>query len=159
MLPGAVVCGCMLLCCVPCWGGGRVGGVGYTTEFSGHFDIEPPLNTAEIDYLIWWSKRDHREWNEFAYCDWVPSADGTKLLHNGAEKSYGAQEWVHYIISNCLMPGAVMQGYPMLAELSRYRGFTFDHILNGTVAARGENADDRWQLIVTDNIVTTKELE
>ncbi len=34
---------------------------------------------------------------------------------------------------------------------------TLDHVLNGTIDAQGEDANDRWRLIVTNNVVTTQE--
>jgi hypothetical protein len=40
--------------------------------------------------------------------------------------------------------------YP--AELQH---FAFDHELNGVIDAQGEEMDDRWQLVVTGNVVAT----
>jgi hypothetical protein len=34
-----------------------------------------------------------------------------------------------------------------------------DHVVNGVIDADGEEDDDVWQLIVTDNVVTTCEME
>ena len=32
--------------------------------------------------------------------------------------------------------------------------FTFDHTVNGTIEAQGEDPDDAWTLTVTENVVT-----
>ena len=37
--------------------------------------------------------------------------------------------------------------------------FLTGHTLNGQIKAQGEDIDDRWLLIVTDNSVTTQPLE
>ena len=38
------------------------------------------------------------------WCDWVPSEDGQHILHNGAEKSVSAEEWLYYLIEHFLRP-------------------------------------------------------
>jgi hypothetical protein len=35
-----------------------------------------------------------------------------------------------------------------------FEGFLFAHVLNGTIAAQGEEAGDRWDLVVTGNVVS-----
>jgi hypothetical protein len=36
--------------------------------------------------------------------------------------------------------------------------FTFDHVVNGTIDAQGDDPDDRWQLVVVDNEVRVHRL-
>jgi hypothetical protein len=93
------------------------------------------------------------------WCHWEPSEDGRELRWNGAEKFYYAPNWMAYLIDTFLAPEAGLAGELASPEPGRYYAeefehFTFDHVLNGTIDARGEEADDVWQLVVTDGTVT-----
>ncbi len=129
--------------------------MGYTTDFVGHVDVAPRLNNDEILYLTAFSRsrRGEREEGPYAVpgnpyapdelplrapvaegqpgyrCDWVPCWDGCCLTYNGAEKFYGSTAWLRYLIDHFLKPGAFAStlGGPQFA------GFTFDHVLDGTV--------------------------
>ncbi|ACU70079.1 hypothetical protein Caci_1153 [Catenulispora acidiphila DSM 44928] len=97
------------------------------------------------------------------WCKWEPTDDGSRIRWNQAEKFYNSEEWMAYLIRTFLMPGAALA-----AELaSRVEGhyyapefahFTFDHVVNGAIDADGEEVDDLWQLVVTDNEVTTRDM-
>ena len=118
------------------------------------------------------------------WCKWVPGEDG--IVWSGAEKFYDSAAWMEYLIDHFLKPDAVVsdpdeackpryyvvQGayvrpgdHEMVEEegltreeYERYFGqFTFDHICNGEIEAIGEDPDDRWLLIVKNNVVTTKQ--
>ncbi|MEV0898622.1 hypothetical protein [Actinoplanes sp. NPDC049802] len=92
------------------------------------------------------------------HCKWVPTAAGEALTWNGEEKFYYADRWLAFLIGAFLKPGAVVRGelddpvpgrfYPAVFE-----HFTFDHVLNGTVSAEGEEPDDLWRIEVRDNVV------
>lgn len=95
------------------------------------------------------------------WCQWEPSDDGTEISWDGVEKFYSADEWMKYIIDHFLKPGAVLQerlqsgwfadnGYPVD---ERFKHFTFDHVCNGKIEAQGEDPEDRWRLVVEDNVV------
>lgn len=96
------------------------------------------------------------------WCNWAPTADGAAIEWNGAEKFYDSVEWMQYLIDTFLRPGAALQ-----AELGdrisgraydpAFGAFTFDHTVNGTIDAQGEDDDDTWRLVVTDNHVTKTE--
>lgn len=96
------------------------------------------------------------------WCQWVPTDDGTAIVWNDDEKFYDPPEWMTYLIDTFLKPGAALQ-----AELTdpiegryyapEFASFTFDHVCNGVIAAQGENPDDQWRLIVTDNVVTVEQ--
>ena len=98
------------------------------------------------------------------WCKWEPTDDGSQIEWNQAEKFYDADAWMAYLIRTFLMPGA-----PLAEELAspvpgryyapEFSHFTFDHVVNGVIDAEGEEPDDVWQLIVTDNVVTTHEME
>jgi hypothetical protein len=155
--------------------------MGYTTDFSGSIAIEPPLNQQEIDYLNKFSGtrrmsceqgpyyvgrggfagQDHgpdvRDYNRppvgqpGLWCQWVPTADGSAIEWNGGEKFYDSEEWMAYLIGHFLKPGAAAS-----AELSFLQA---NHTLNGTIKAQGEDMDDRWKLVVKDNVVSRIDLE
>ena len=92
---------------------------------------------------------------------WQPTEDGSAIEWDGTEKFYDSEEWMAYLIETFLKPGATVQ-----AELANpvpgrdypeaFRHFTFDHEVNGTIDAQGEDAEDRWRLVVTANEVTTQ---
>lgn len=91
------------------------------------------------------------------WCQWTPTEDGSAITWDGGEKFYDSAEWMVYLIDHFLKPGAVVQG--LIASHDdhvtdeAFASFTFDHVLNGTIDAQGEESDDRWQLVVTDNRV------
>lgn len=92
------------------------------------------------------------------WCQWEPTEDGSAIQWNGTEKFYSADEWMAYLIDTFLKPGAALQ-----AELANpvdgrdypedFRHFTFDHDVNGVINAQGEDAEDKWRLVVTSNAV------
>ncbi|WP_063772022.1 MFS transporter [Kitasatospora mediocidica] len=158
-------------------------GMGYTTEFTGHVTITPPLNPAEIAYLRKFAgtRRMDRDNGPYfvdgtghagqghdpdirtfdkppagqpgLWCGWVPTADGSAIEWNRTEKFYDSPEWMTYLIDHFLKPGAHTQSNPGFAD------FTFNHLLNGTIDAQGEEPWDTWQLLVRDNKVSTSEPE
>jgi hypothetical protein len=155
--------------------------VGYTTDFSGQINIEPPLNQEEVAYLKKFNetRRMDRENGPYfvdgsgfmgqghdadvrnhnsppkgqpgLWCQWVPTEDGTAIEWDGGEKFYSSKEWMAYLIDHFLKPGALAKdALPFLQA---------NHVLNGVIKAQGEDMDDRWKLIVKDNIVMRVDLE
>ena len=103
------------------------------------------------------------------WCQWVPAVDGTGIEWDGGEKFYAAEEWMRYLIDHFLKPGAEAQramgpsSDPVALNLASnyevwFAGFTFDHVVNGTIDAQGERGEDRWRLVVKDNVVTRADL-
>lgn len=155
--------------------------MGYTTQFQGRIEIVPPLNQAEIDFLTKFAntrRMDRRNGPYFVdgsgfmgqgedadvinhnvppagqpglWCKWVPTEDGTSLVWDEREKFYHSVEWMKYLIHHFLEQGAIAA-----AELPFLQA---NHRLNGSIMAQGEDMNDRWKLIVTDNVVTTVDLE
>jgi len=156
--------------------------MGYSTDYLGHIDIDPPLNEAEIEYLTAFgqSRRclrsggpyevpDHPraetsegfatgDYNTRApgqpnlWCDWMPCWDGCCLAWNGTEKSYSMIDWLRYLIDHFLKPGAKGVGAPPLA------GFTFDHVLSGVAVGCRRDNKELTLVRVRDNKVTTRVL-
>ncbi|MFJ6215057.1 hypothetical protein ACIQGZ_17230 [Streptomyces sp. NPDC092296] len=148
--------------------------MGYTTDFTGRIDIAPPLNPSEITYLRKFADTRHNkrvggpyalsneqfgpdvidDWDHDGapgyWCNWEPTGDGAALEWNGGEKFYHSPEWMRYLIDHFLKPGARAVGH------DAFERFTFDHVLNGTIEAQGEGADDQWELLVVDNVVTAR---
>ena len=90
------------------------------------------------------------------WCPWTPSEDGTAITWDEGEKPYDIVEWMEYLIDTFLAPDAEVKriraaGDPdgLLAGVPEFA----DHVLNGQIDAQGEDPDDRWRLVVTDNVV------
>jgi hypothetical protein len=91
------------------------------------------------------------------WCHWVSNEDGTSLEWDGGEKFYDAEEWMRYLIDHFLSPDAEARDSQAARTADGYfRHFQFDHVLNGVIDAQGEESDDRWRLVVTDNVVETR---
>lgn len=98
------------------------------------------------------------------WCKWEPTQDGTAIEWNGMEKFYDSADWMEYIIDHFLKPDARLLKRIQLDTFGafgwdfdeRFKEFTFDHVLNGTIYADGEDPGDLWQLVVIDNEVETR---
>lgn len=160
--------------------------MGYTTDFTGSVAVEPALNPEEVSYLkdFAGSRRMTRTrgplyahpgadfgQSETAdvivdapdagqpglWCQWVPTDDGTEIEWDGNEKFYESPEWMKWLIQNLLAPSAREFVTFHLSEDPRLAAFTFDHVVNGVIEAQGESPDDRWNLLVVDNVVAVSE--
>lgn len=150
--------------------------MGYTTDFWGEVTVSPPLDTSEIDFLNRFagSRRMNRKKGPYfaepggnygqdrtddiinyndpppgqpgLWCQWIPSDDGKTIGWDGGEKFYNSVEWMQYIIDHFLRPGAIAK-----AELPFLQA---NHVVSGIIDAQGEEPDDRWRLVVTNNKVT-----
>lgn len=157
--------------------------MGYTTEFDGYVSVSPPLNPAEVSFLtdLANTRRMHRtegplfvtatgfagqdrtdtilDYNSpdpdqpGLWCQWEPSDSGTTIQWDGGEKFYAAAEWMKYLVTNLFAPTAREYVTQHAHEDPRLEHFTCDHTVNGFIDAQGEEPDDRWRLIVRDNVV------
>ena len=154
--------------------------MGYTTEFAGTITVDPPLNEQEVEFLNkfadtrrmhcaqgpyyvdrgGFADQEHEdgvidynrppEGQPGLWCQWVIGDEGD-IEWDGGEKFYCAAEWMEYIIDHFLKPNCIAKNaLPFLQA---------NHTCNGTIEAQGEDMDDRWKLIVTDNVVSTISLE
>ena len=151
--------------------------MGYTTKFSGEIAIDPPLSETERAYLKKFTEtrrmlcthgpyyvdrpgfmgqdRDASVINYNApsegqpglWCQWVPNEDGTALE---LDEGDFAAEWMKYLIDHFI-------GAEPLARC-KFPFFT-GHKCNGEIEAQGEDSDDRWKLIVVDNVVSVAQAE
>ncbi|WP_019925928.1 hypothetical protein [Nocardia sp. BMG111209] len=151
--------------------------MGYSTRFEGSVSVTPPLNRHERTYLRKFAgtRRTDRTRGPYfvggsnihgrgddsdvldqdrppagqpsLWCGWIPARDGSALAWDGIEKFHDADVWMRYLIDHFLRPGAHAQGR------NGFGRFTFDHVIDGTIHAQGEDPDDIWDLIVTNNAV------
>lgn len=87
------------------------------------------------------------------WCQWVPNDEGTTIKWDEGEKFYEADRWMAYIVYRLLAPSAKAYIAQHIGEDERLQHFTCDHSVNGTISAQGEDSDDRWDLVVKDNVV------
>eukprot|EP00051_Salpingoeca_urceolata_P016394 m.216958 g.216958 ORF g.216958 m.216958 type:complete len:199 (-) comp18663_c2_seq4:39-635(-) len=73
------------------------------------------------------------------WCQWVPSADGSFLVWNGAEKFYFYDAWLHYLIDHFLKP--------------------WQRTLTGTIFWQGEESSDQGLIKLDNNNFTISEGE
>lgn len=158
--------------------------MGYTTDFIGHIDIEPALNEQEIAYLTAFSesRRFRRPGGPYdvpgnpraetsdgvdmhlynqppdgqpgLWCDWVPCWDGCCLSYNGNEKFYGSVAWLRYLVDHFLKPGALASR----PADPRFAGFTFDHVLDGTVVGCRRDNKELFTITVSGNRIAEQVL-
>lgn len=154
--------------------------MGYNTDFVGHIDIHPHLNEHEQAYLSTFS--DTRRWarpggsyavpanpvadeaTQGSYsvdrrmvaegqpgfsCGWTPCWDGCCLGHDGVEKFYQSTRWMTYLIDHFLKPGA----FAADSGLDCFEHFTFDHRLDGIVAACRRDTKELFLIRVEDSLV------
>lgn len=158
--------------------------MGYDTRFEGVVTVDPPLNFAERAYLRLFASTRRMDRGNGPYfvdgtgfsgqghdgdiidynsppggqpglwCKWAPSDDGTEIAWTGAEKFYHAEAWMKYLIDHFLKPGAEA----LQSSDARFADFTFDHVVNGEIAAYGEDPTDQWRLVVRDNGVAVQRM-
>lgn len=153
--------------------------MGYTTDFLGHIEINPPLNVEEQTYLTAFheSRRSDRDGDPYAvpgnpaaerdvavltgvyntvatgqpglWCRWAPCWEGCCLSVDGGEKIYAAREWLDYLINHFLAPNAAARNL----DHPELRGFTFDHTLEGLVISCRRDTKELSAILVEGNAV------
>lgn len=113
--------------------------MGYSTEFTGHVTVTPPLNPSEIAYLRKFNQTrrmqrtsgpyfaeatgsygqgrdaDITEYNRpdpeqpGLWCQWEPTDDGAGIKWDGCEKFTSADDWMVYLIEHFLRPDAIAE--------------------------------------------------
>lgn len=148
--------------------------MGYTTDFVGHINIDPPLNERERMYLeaFHGSRRFDRGGDPYEipgnpaaervteiaaqtydrvmpgqpspWCRWVPCWDGCCLALDGEEKIYQAERWLEYLRCHFLSAEAPGRDSAFLD------GFTFDHQLEGMVVGCRRDNKELFSIIAED---------
>lgn len=117
--------------------------MGYTTEFRGSFNFDPPLTHEQRLKLQDFADARHggntkeHDYAPSFYCQWVPTRDGTQLQWDGGEKFYEYAEWLEVLNDRFFKPWGVK--------------------LFGTVKYQGEDFEDRGVLVAEGNSVTKQE--
>lgn len=161
--------------------------MGVTTDFIGCVEMWPPLNHHEQAYLSAFSQsRRHRrpggpyevsgnpaaersapssefERDAFDYpgegqpslwCQWTPTMSGERLVFDGREKFYGAAAWMQYLIDHFL----VRDGYAASSTLPYLAAFSFDHVVDGLIAASQQDTGELYVIAVEENVVHAETL-
>jgi hypothetical protein len=147
--------------------------MGYSTDFTGQIKIEPALSQEEIDFLTKFSNsrrmnckqgpyyvdrggfmgQDHSDplivdYNQHPrcqpglWCKWEPTKDGNYIQWDEGEKFSNSVEWMQYLINHFIGEDPIAK-----KELP----FLNPHKLSGEIQAQGEDYNDRWVLVVSDN--------
>jgi hypothetical protein len=88
------------------------------------------------------------------WCQWTPGPDGSYIEWDQGEKFYNSAEWMDYIIKEFLSPSGKASYKRKFEADERFQHFTFDHVVNGEIEARGEDPSDHWMLVVENNRVS-----
>jgi hypothetical protein len=118
--------------------------MGYTTNFTGSlgFKTEPTASQlAALNEMFGEDCRSHPEWDAqgLYYVDLELTKDFKGVTHDGSEKTYDLEKIVN-VVTNVMR--------------KTWPDFSF----TGSMAAQGEEADDRWQLFVNDDGIAEKRL-
>ncbi len=95
-----------------------------------------------------------RDGTPYPHLDWAPCYEGCCLTWDGTEKSRMAEEWLQYLIDHFLRPGA----YARLDGRPEFEHFTFDHVVNGTIAAERDDTRELFLILCEDNTIRRKAL-
>jgi|CXWK01.1.fsa_nt_gi hypothetical protein len=111
--------------------------MGYTTEFRGElrFAKEPTASQlAAVKAMCGEDCRDHPEWDApgLYYIDLELTDDFTGIKWNGAEKTYDLDKLVNVVLVE------MRKKWPNFG-------------LTGTLAAQGEDVEDRWALTIGED--------
>lgn len=87
-------------------------------------------------------------------CDWRPCVQGCCLVWDKAEKSNTAQQELTYLVDHFLRPGA------LAADDGRadFADFTFDHHVDGIIAAERGDTGELFLLVAESDEVTRRVL-
>ncbi|WP_404389640.1 hypothetical protein [Humibacillus xanthopallidus] len=91
----------------------------------------------------------------YPHLDWTPCTDGCCLQWDSrTEKSRMAEAWLQYLIDRFLRPGAIAR----TSDKPDFDPFTFDHVVNGLLAATRDDTRELWLIRAVDNEITTEQL-
>lgn len=118
--------------------------MGYNTSFDGSVEIRPPLKPEHGEDLQAFmdyeespgpGKDDDDPRSALAECPWHYYPDESCLLPPDDGRGYDTEEWLALLVEK-------------IAE--------WGYSCSGLVEAAGEDADDFWRMVVTDNVVTSQ---
>ena len=96
-----------------------------------------------------------RDGSPYPHLDWRPCPEGCCLAWDSStEKSRMAEAWLQYLIDHFLRPGAIAR----TSGRSDFDAFTFDHTLNGVIAAQRDDTRELWLIRCRANEISTEPL-
>jgi hypothetical protein len=91
----------------------------------------------------------------YPHLDWKPCPTGCCIgWDSRTEKSRMAEDWLQYLIDHFLRPGA----HASLSGKPDFEEFTFDHAVNGIIAAERDDTRQLWLIVCRDNEISTTQL-
>ncbi|MFZ3393855.1 MULTISPECIES: hypothetical protein [unclassified Rhodococcus (in: high G+C Gram-positive bacteria)] len=138
----------------------------YSARFDGRFEVSPPLNAGEIEFLRAFAgpaSGPHNAGRDglptrgrpMSWCQWTPTDDGSALVWDGDEHFFRHAEWLAYLIDSFLSPRARMRRV-LRGRRDRFpevlSHFTFDHVVDGVVSVQSSSGEEEW-ITVRDNVV------
>jgi hypothetical protein len=138
-------------------------GMGHTTDFVGHLDIEPALNRDEVEHLLAFARPGRGSGAEGVYVapgtpepfsPWVPHRHGSRFTVDGHEECDEPVAWLRYLVGHLLLPRAKAS----LSRLPQFGHFTFDHVLNGMVVGCRSDTGELFAITARGSRVSTKVL-
>ncbi|MFD6884346.1 hypothetical protein [Rhodococcus sp. NPDC060084] len=138
----------------------------YSARFDGRFEVSPPLNAGEIEFLRAFAGPASGRHNAgrdglptrgrpMSWCQWTPTDDGSALVWDGDEHFFRHAEWLAYLIDSFLSPRARMRRV-LRGRRDRFpevlSHFTFDHVVDGVVSVQSSSGEEEW-ITVRDNVV------
>lgn len=117
--------------------------MGYSTRFDGELKFTSDLTAkalAKLNAMMGEDCRDHKDWNahDLYYIDLELTKDFSALKWNGAEKTYDLDKLVNVVIRE------MRKEFP-------------DFGLTGSLLAQGEEAEDRWALVIGEDGFASKQ--
>lgn len=115
--------------------------------------VSPPLNARERSYLTRLTHSAGAARRPGYHCPWKPSSDGSTLV---PASQFGTKEplaeWAAYLARDLFGPdGPTHHGRAL-------KGFTYNHVITGTVTVEGPAPNDRWSLECTpDGMLVRRE--
>lgn len=85
----------------------------------------------------------------YPHISWRPCMDGCCLTWDGQEKSRMAEESLQYLIDHFLRPG----GHARRDRRPEFAEFTFDHVVNGIIAAERDDTRELFLIVCEDNTI------
>jgi len=134
--------------------------MGYNIDWECDLTITPALNKAEIEFLNTFFENDHRHTDECytqdgtddvdvpsypgVWCNLAILEGGVGFQWNGEEKTYALLDWVIWVTDQYLSENSPLKGLP------QFEGFTFNHIVSGSMTWSGEDLDDSGIVYIKD---------
>ena len=160
--------------------------MGHSTRYLGRLDINPVLSEPEIEWLRAYAELhdpasrgydvplnpraasadearrtgttaedvdDPQVRTPWGRCDWRPCVQGCCLNWREVVKSNNAAQWLTHLVDHFLCADGLARG-----ARDDFEDFTFDHVVNGVIAAERSDTRELYLIRAVDNVITTETL-